>query len=514
MNLYAVNERMARQRSQSTFLKGDGETISYAEFHRRVGRSAATLAALGVGRGDRVASILHNRVLGLELMYACAWLGAIWSPVNWRLAVAEWGFILNDLEPTVVVVEDDLLADVDKLGGGWTLFAVDAPSERAWTARTSAERAPDPPLAPVRLDEPARIMYTSGTTAHPKGVILSHGNILFKNAAYEREFDLRPDDVVLMMGPMFHVGGLDAPGVAIVNQGGTLVVLPTFEPSLVLETIEREGVTVLWSAPTMTEMILAAADELPGAATASVRVVLTGSSQSSPDLLGRATTAFPNAVIADGYGMTETASGSLFIDVRSHPEKAGAVGSIDRPVMYERMRVVDAEGRDVETGEPGEILVSGGKLFQGYWRNEQATRETLDEEGWFHTGDIGLLDEDRFLYVVDRQKDMIKSGGENIGSLEIERVVGAIDGVESAAAVAAPDEKWGEVPAVFVEALPGSSVDAELVRERCRSNLAKFKVPKYVHIVDSVPRTPSGKARKGELRKLAAELAGRPEVQA
>jgi acyl-CoA synthetase (AMP-forming)/AMP-acid ligase II len=507
MNLYAVVDQMARQRPDAIFVKSDGEQISYAEFDRRAAATAACLAAMGVGAGDRVATILRNRTLVLEMMYATAWLGAIWAPLNWRLAPAEWEFILGDVEPELVVVEDDLLAAVDSLSGSWRVLPVSEPAERSWSAALAADDSATPPLAPVRCDDPVRIMYTSGTTAYPKGAVLSHGNILFKNASYEREFDLGPDDVVLLMGPLFHVGGLDAPGIAAANQGGRLVILPGFEPAAVLEAIEREGVTILWSAPTMTEMMLAEIGEDPGGRTDSVRILLTGSSQSSSDLLLRALDAFPKAAVTDGYGMTESVSGSVFVDVRSHPEKIGSVGSIDRPLMYERMRVVGPDGGDVGAGQPGEILISGAKLFQGYWRNEAANEAAFTEDGWFRSGDVGELDEDRFLYIVDRKKDMIKSGGENVGSLEIERVVVAIDGVEAATAVAVPDPKWGEVPAVFVEAPEGANVDEELVKQRCAAELAKFKVPKYVFVVASVPRTPSGKARKGELRRQAAELA-------
>jgi acyl-CoA synthetase (AMP-forming)/AMP-acid ligase II len=514
VNLYAVIERTSRQLPDATFVSCEGEDLSYSEFHRRVGRTAAALTGLGVRSGDRVATLLRNRVLGLEVMYACAWLGAIWAPINWRLAPAEWEYVLGDVEPLVLIAENEHLETIDGLGGGWRSFGVTAPGERAWSSLVAANSDPDPGLDPVRPDDPARIMYTSGTTAHPKGVVLSHGNILFKNAAYEREFALGPEDVVLMMGPMFHVGGLDAPGIAIANSGGRLIVLPAFDAATVLETIEREGVTILWSAPTMTEMMLAELGADPAGRTDSVRVVVTGSSQSAPDLLNRTLVGFPKAAIDDGYGMTESASGSLFVDVRERPDKIGAVGSIDHPMMYEEIRVVGEDDAPVAEREPGEIQIRGGKLFQRYWRNPEATATAFTAGGWFRTGDVGELDAERFLHIVDRKKDMIKSGGENIGSSEIERVIAAIDGVFAASAVAAPDPKWGEVPAVFVELNDGAAVSEGEIRDRCRAQLAKFKVPKYIHLVDSVPRTPSGKARKGELRARAAELANEPGVRA
>ncbi|HEX3736546.1 MAG TPA: AMP-binding protein [Solirubrobacterales bacterium] len=506
MNLYAVFDQISRQQPDAPFVRCEEEELSYGELAERVAQAAALLRDLGVGRGDRVATLLRNRILGVEAMYACAWLGAIWAPVNWRLAVAEWEYVLRDLEPSVVIVEDEHLEAIDGLGGGWTTFSV-AAGPRSWTAEIASRRLPAPPPAMVGCDHPARVMYTSGTTSHPKGAVISHANILFKNAAYSREFDLGRDDVVLLMGPMFHVGGLDAPGIGIADVGGRLVILPAFSAPAVLETIEREGVTVLWSAPTMTEMLLTEIGGDPGARLDSVRVVVTGSSQSAPDLLNRALVGFPKAAIDDGYGMTESASGSLFIDVRERPDKIGTVGSIDRPMMYEQIRVVGDDGNEVGPDEPGEVQIAGAKLFQGYWRNEEATRAAFTDDGWYRSGDLGELDQDRFLRIVDRRKDMIKSGGENIGSAEIERVIVAIDGVVAATAVAAPDPKWGEVPAVFVELAPGAAVDAAGVKSRCADELAKFKVPKYVHFVDSVPRTSSGKARKTELRLRAAELA-------
>lgn len=507
MNLYAVVEQVVRQFPDARFASCAGHELTYGQLHERVGMTAAHLSRVGVGRGDRVATLLRNRIMGVEVMYACAWLGAIWAPINWRLAAAEWDYVLRDLSPTTVIVEDEHLDTIDGLGGAWATFSVDDPGARSWSAFMAGDVHEPPPLVNLQGDAPARVMYTSGTTAHPKGAVISHANVLFKNASYQREFDLGSDDVVLLMGPMFHVGGLDAPGVGIADFAGRLVILPSFDVDEVLKTIAREGITVVWSAPTMTQMLVNAVGGDPGGRTDSVRTVITGSSQSAPDLLIQALAAFPNAAINDGYGMTESVSGSLFIDVRSRPDKIGTVGSIDRPMPYEQLRVVDEGGREVGVDEPGEVQISGGKLFQGYWRNEEATRAAFADNGWYRSGDIGELDADRFLRIVDRRKDMIKSGGENIGSSEIERVIVTVHGVSAATAVATPDARWGEVPSVFIELEDGAEVGEAQIRERCAEHLAKFKIPKYVHFVDSVPRTPSGKPRKAELRQRAAELA-------
>jgi acyl-CoA synthetase (AMP-forming)/AMP-acid ligase II len=233
---------------------------------------------------------------------------------------------------------------------------------------------------------------------------------------------------------------------------------------------------------------------------------VTGSAQSPHELLTRALERFPNAVIADGYGMTETVSGDIFVNLRTAPGKLGSVGRISHPMLYQRLRLVDPAGRDVGPGEAGEILVSGGKTFVAYWGDPAATTESL-VDGWFRTGDVGKVDDDGYLFVVDRMKDMIKSGGENVGSLEVERVIQSFPEVRDVAVVGLPDPRWGEVPAAFVILNAGELVSAEEVRSRCRAQLARFKVPRQVAFIDELPRTASGKVRKGELRALAKQAA-------
>jgi fatty-acyl-CoA synthase len=506
MNLYSIVERMAREYPSREFVVDGSARFTYGEFDQRVNRVAVALAELGVGSQDCVAVVMRNSSLMLEVMYAAAKLGAIWLPVNWRLAPTEWSFILDNAEAGTVIVDREFAADLQPAAAdrpGRRVLVHDDGGGEEWGAFLDSVPARDLPTAVVPLDQPARLMYTSGTTAHPKGVVLTHGNVLFKNAAYEREFEIAIDDAVLLVGPLFHVGGLDAPGIAVANQGGKLVVMASFETIAVLDAIERERITTMYAAPTMVTMMLEELDRDRNRDMGSMRLLVCGGFQSTEEQVHRTLDAFPKAAVVNGYGMTETVGSDIFLDNRREPGKIGSVGRLVHPMLYQQLRVVDDDGDDVAPGTPGEILVSGAKTSPGYWRDAEANRRSF-EGGWFRTSDIGEVDEDGYLYIVDRKKDMIKSGGENIGSLEIERVVHTFAEVDDVAAVGMPDPRWDEVPVVFVTLVPGRELSAAELQDRCRAQLAKFKVPKRAFFVPELPRTASGKVKKDELRKLAA----------
>jgi acyl-CoA synthetase (AMP-forming)/AMP-acid ligase II len=345
-------------------------------------------------------------------------------------------------------------------------------------------------------------MYTSGTTGHPKGVMIHHGAVLWRCLGQIVEFDLTDREVFLASGPLHHVGTLDLPGVGVHVQGGTIVVLPRFEPEAFLRTVERERVTCTFLAPSMINMLLAhpafGKHDL-----SSMRVLIDGSEKMPQSLLERMPEAFPNARFFDGFGMTETVTGDTFLDPARLAERLGSVG---RPTLGMEVRVVDDDDRDVPAGVPGELVVRGPKLCQGYWRDPDATAEAF-RNGWFHTGDVAQADEDGLLFIVDRKKDMIKSGGENIASVEVERVLYAHPDVLETAVVGRRDPRWGEVPVAFVVPREGRALDADRLRAWCDERLARFKVPKEFRQLAELPRTPSGKVVKRELREQVAVTA-------
>ncbi len=338
-------------------------------------------------------------------------------------------------------------------------------------------------------------MYTSGTTGRPKGVMITHANLAWKNLAHIVEFGFTDADVGLACGPLYHVGALDLTTTSLIAAGATTIIHRSFDASAVVDELEGSKATTVWLAPAMVTAIMA----LPGIEErdlSSVRLIINGGEKMPIPLIERIQRTFPSAWFADAYGLTETVSGDTFLDRDSIVTKLGSVG---RPCLYLELDVWDELGSSVAPGERGEIVLRGPKIFKGYWRDPDATA-TAFAGGWFHTGDVGLRDEDGYLFIVDRLKDMIVSGGENIAGSEVERVLYEHDAVLEAAVVGRPDDRWGEVPVAFVVLRQGASVPPEALLEHCRGQLARYKVPKEVILLDALPRNPSGKVLKRELR--------------
>ena len=297
-------------------------------------------------------------------------------------------------------------------------------------------------------------------------------------------------------GPLYHVGALDLTTTTLIAAGATTIIHRAFDAAAVVDEIEQSRVTTVWLAPAMVNAIMALPD-IEQRDLSSVRVVINGGEKMPIPLIERIQRVFSAAWFADAYGMTETVSGDTFLDRDSIISKLGSVG---RPCLHLELDLWDEHGNSVAPGEPGEIVMRGPKVFKGYWRDPDAT-ETAFAGGWFHSGDIGVRDEDGYLFIVDRLKDMIVSGGENIASSEIERVLYAHEAVLEVAVVGRPDERWGEVPVAFVvRRADASGLAAEELLDLCRSQLAKFKVPKDVIFIEALPRNPSGKVLKRELR--------------
>ena len=344
-------------------------------------------------------------------------------------------------------------------------------------------------------DDVHRLMYTSGTTGRPKGVMLTHANLAWKNLAHIVEFGFTSDDLGLACGPLYHVGALDLTTTSLIAAGATTIVHRAFDAAAVVDEVERARVTAVWLAPAMVNAIMALPD-IEQRDLSSIRVVINGGEKMPIPLIQRIQRVFPSAWFADAYGMTETVSGDTFLDRDSIITKLGSVG---RPCLYLELDLWDEDGHPVPAGEQGEIVMRGPKVFKGYWRDDEATAAAFTG-GWFHSGDIGVRDEDGYLFIVDRLKDMIVSGGENIASSEIERVLYEHDSVLEAAVVGRPDARWGEVPVAFVSLRPGADATPDELVAHCQAQLARFKVPKEVTFVEALPRNPSGKVLKRELR--------------
>ncbi len=338
-------------------------------------------------------------------------------------------------------------------------------------------------------------MYTSGTTGRPKGVMLTNANLAWKNHAHIVELGFTSADLGLACGPLYHVGALDLTTTTLIATGGTTILHRAFDAAAVVDELERSRVSTVWLAPAMVNAIMALPD-VEQRDLSSVRVIVNGGEKMPIPLIERIQRVFPSAWIADAYGLTETVSGDTFLDRDSLIPKLGSVG---RPCLHLELDVWDESGASVAPGEKGEIVLRGPKVFAGYWKDPEATEKAF-AGGWFHTGDIGVRDEDGYLFIVDRLKDMIVSGGENIASSEVERVLYEHPSVLECAVVARPDAKWGEVPVAHVALKDGAATTEDELIEHCRGQLAKFKVPKAVTFIDALPRNPSGKVLKRELR--------------
>jgi acyl-CoA synthetase (AMP-forming)/AMP-acid ligase II len=478
-------------------LWGD-ETITYAELDRRSAATAAGLARLGVSRGDVVAILLYNCPELLEAMFAVSRLGAVFMPINYRLAGEEVAYIASHAGARCVISEPELAHVAEAARGslgGARFVAVGAPPD-GWTAFAALRDAgPPPPIAPVAGDDLHRLMYTSGTTARPKGVMITYANLYWKNVAHVIEFGITGADKGLACGPLYHVGALDLTTTTVLYAGGTVEIHRKFDADLVLDTVERRGITNVWLAPSMVNALLAHPTierrDLSG-----LRLVIDGGEKMPLPLIERLLRAFPNAWFADAYGLTETVSGDTFLDKRKTVEKIGSVG---KPCLHLEVGIRDDEDRPVPAGTLGEIVLRGPKVFTGYWKDPDATAAAL-RGGWFHTGDVGYLDAEGFLYVADRKKDLIISGGENIASPEVERVLYEHPSVLEASVVGRQDPRWGEVPVAFVVLRDGAKATADELQEFCRARLARFKVPRAVEFIDALPRNPSGKVLKRVLR--------------
>jgi fatty-acyl-CoA synthase len=500
VNWYGVLAHHARATPDKAIAIFESKAVTYSEMAALATSLAAGMHEQGIGSGHVVALLSYNSMEFLETIFAANYLGAIIMPINWRLAAPEVRYLLEHSEARALVCDEALipLADTATQGleGALVRACVSTPAPGGWISLVelrSASAAP-PPMG-MAGDDVHRLMYTSGTTGRPKGVMLTHANLAWKNLAHIVQFGFTGSDLGLACGPLYHVGALDLTTTSLVAAGATTIIHRAFEASEVVDEIERSGVTTVWLAPAMVNAIMALPD-VEKRDLASVRLIINGGEKMPIPLIERLQRTFPFAWFADAYGLTETVSGDTFLDRDSIVSKLGSVG---RPCLYVELEIWDEQGKSLPAGERGEVVLRGPKIFKGYWRDPEATA-TAFAGGWFHTGDIGVRDDDGYLFIVDRLKDMILSGGENVAGSEVERVLYEHAAVLEAAVVGRPDDRWGEVPVAFVALRPGAKVTADELVRHCRGQLASFKVPKDVTFVDALPRNPSGKVLKRELR--------------
>jgi acyl-CoA synthetase (AMP-forming)/AMP-acid ligase II len=484
-----------------------GEDVrTFVELEWRSDRLAAALAARGVAPGDRVGLLMHNCIELVEAFFGCQKAGACPVPLNFRLVAAEIAFILEDSGAAALIVSEGLhelgTAAIAAAAGPSVLIGVGgAPTEFEGYEKALAG-AGEPPRPMVSGEDLAFLMYTSGTTGRPKGAMLTHANLAASTRAWTAEVGATADDVWLSGQPLFHIGGVNGllPFIAL---GATSVLTPTtgFDPARAIELLVRHRVDHCVFVPTQWQEICS----LPAAARLAegpLRTAIWGASAAPRSTLELIERTLPDAAIVNAYGQTEMAGTTTML---KGPDSLRKLGSVGRPIAGVVARIVDEDGEEVRRGEVGELVYRGAQVMRGYWRRPEADAETF-AGGWFHSGDLLREDEEGYLYVVDRKKDMIISGGENVYPAEVERVLAAHPSVADVAVIGVPHPRWVETPLAIVVPNHGIAPDAGALLAHCREHLAGYKKPSAVVFVAELPRNAAGKVLKRELRELHADL--------
>jgi long-chain acyl-CoA synthetase len=482
--------------------------LAFQEMDERVNRLSSALSGLGITRGDRVAILSLNCHRFFELYYGVPQLGAIVVPINFRLQPPEIKYIVDHSGARIIAVDPALAPLIEavrsQLESVEHFILMSDEQREGYLAYDEliASGAPAFDAPEVSDDELLGLFYTSGTTAEPKGVMLTHKNMLSNIAHSEGVYNYLPDDIYLHAAPMFHL----ADGAAVfshTSRGATQVFIPRFDPKHVLETISRERVSLILLVPTMLNFLLQH-PELDSYDLSSLRHMTYGASPIAPDLLRRAMKIL-NCQFGQGYGLTEA---SPLLTVLTHEDHLAAVekneqrlASCGKAVEGVDVRVVKEDGCDAKPGEVGEIIARGPNIMLGYWKRPEDTANTL-RDGWLYTGDLATVDEDGYIYLVDRKKDMIVTGGENVYSTEVEAVLYAHPAVKEAAVIPIPDADWGEAVHACVALRDGKQVTANELAEFCRERLATYKVPRSIEFIEGeLPKGGTGKILKKQLRE-------------
>ena len=487
-------------------LRFDGGELGFAALARRVDALAAALGAAGVARTDCVAWLGLNSPDMLAMLFACARLGAVFMPLNWRLAPPEHRWMLHECPPKLLFADACFAGasaahGVAPAGTRCIAFGSTPSGWTGWDAFIAHAGEPAPHGPAVDADAPLLLCWTSGSTGRPKGVLLSQDALAANADASIDMHAMTANDRVLTTLPLFHVGGLNIQTTPALREGCTVTLHARFDPDAVFDAIARERITLTVLVPAQLEAMIAH-PRWAGADLASLRTISTGSTL-VPERLTHAVHARGIPLI-QVWGATETAPIAACLHADEALRKAGSTG---RAAAGCELRVVDADGRDVAPGASGEILVRGRNVMRGYWRGGEASARAL-AGGWYHSGDSGHVDAEGFLTIDGRLRDMIISGGENISPAEIERVLLACPDIAEAAVVGRPDARWGEAVVAVVAPAPGATLTRERVLALCSGRLARFKHPKDVLVIAALPRTALGKVRKEALRQLVGAPPG------
>lgn len=498
----------AQERSDQPVFVFEGVETTYGQLDVRSSQTANGLLALGVTGGDRIAYMGKNTATYFELLAAAAKIGAVMTPINWRLALPEVAYIVNDCAARVLFVGAEFGDFVRELRPQLkhvdSIFGVegedgDIPSYAAW--RDGFDTI-DPAVPCARRDDAIQL-YTSGTTGHPKGAIMTHGSILIKRTA-EQEAALHdwqravPGETSLLAMPCFHVSGT-LYGMTTIRNGGTAIVVREYDPAQALDFIEQFGISKIFMVPAAIQIMLnhPRVGEIDFSR---LKYITYGASPIPLELMKRSMEVFGCGFV-QMYGMTETSGTIVTLNPEDHDVNGNPrMRSVGKPLTGVEIKIIDEQGNDVPTGQVGEIATRSAQNMKGYWNLPDATASTIDAEGWLRTGDAGYLDEDGYLFIHDRVKDMIISGGENVYPAEVENAVYSHPAVADVAVIGVPDEKWGEAVKACVVLKVGAEASEADIIAHARQSIAGYKCPKSIDFIPALPRNPSGKILRRELR--------------
>lgn len=497
------------QADKLAIISGDNY-LTYKQFNQRINQLANALNGLGVRKGDRVNVLLFNTNELMETLFACAKLGVIFVPINFRLSPDEVEYVIRD-SGGVVFIYDGRLGEVAQAIKTrvthlrYFLYVGESDQDDLVYEEIVASASDGEPVFDITLQDPHMMMYTSGTTGRPKGALLTHGNTVWNAVNAINNITIKRDDITLTVAPLFHIGGMNILTTPTLYKGGTVVLDDTFHPLSMLEAIEKEKITTVFLVPAMW-LALTQVPNFDEHDLSSLRLNISGGA------------ACPITVIEffqkkgipfiEGFGLTETAPFVSVLDSENSIRKNGSVG---KPPIHTEVRVVNELDENVVTGEVGELIVKGPNVFREYWNMPAETTEAI-RDGWFYTGDLAKFDDEDFLYIVDRKKDMIITGGENVYPIEVEQVLFRHPQVKEVGVIGYPDEKWGEsVKAVIALKDDNEQLSLADIQSYCDGKLARYKIPKQIEIIEQLPRNATGKVLKNVLRSRTPEKNNRRE---
>ena len=473
--------------------------LTYSELDIRSNKLAEWLQKNGVGKGDRVAILSQNCAEFFELEFACAKIGAIELPLNWRLTKPELEYILNDSTPTVLIYDSgflDISLELQKdcqIKESLQIDNEDLSSQYEIALKESNGKYEE---EPTTHDDLIMIMYTSGTTGHPKGAMINHRMQLYNCINLATPVFISPETVQLVVLPLFHTGGMNCYANPVLHAGGELILIREFDPGLALSILGNSDYKVshFFAVPAPYQFMMNHPD-FDKTDLSFLKIAGIGGAPCAEAILK--TWSGRGVSMIQGWGMTETSPGGIGLDAADAERKIGSAG---KPLMHTEVKVVDDDGNELPWGEVGELYLRGPNITPGYWNKPEATEDSFDGD-WLKTGDAARFDDEGFVYIVDRWKDMYISGGENVYPAEVENVIYQLPQIAEAAVIGVPDERWGETGKVFISLKEGQTIEEKEIIEHCLKNLAKFKVPQSVEFIELLPRNATGKVLKRELRE-------------